>query len=61
VLHFTDHAAIWTTTGGTAYQPLVGLTVEIMFTFSIAVHRVRESDTRDPKQRSWGSTTGCSS
>jgi hypothetical protein len=36
VLHLTDHAAIWTTTGGTVYQPLVGLTAEIVFVFSIA-------------------------
>lgn len=36
VLHLTDHAAIWTTTGGTVYQPLIGLTLEIVFVFSIA-------------------------
>lgn len=36
VLHFTEVSAIWTTTGGTAYQPLIGLNVEIMFLFSIA-------------------------
>jgi hypothetical protein len=35
-LHFNQTQAVWTTTGGTAYQPLIGLTVEIMFTFSIA-------------------------
>lgn len=36
VLHFSDRAALWTTTGDTLYQPLIGLTVEIMFLFSIA-------------------------
>jgi hypothetical protein len=36
VLHFTETSAIWTATGGTAYQPLIGLNVEIMFLFSIA-------------------------
>lgn len=36
VLHFTSVSAIWTATGGTAYQPLIGLNVEIMFLFSIA-------------------------
>jgi hypothetical protein len=36
VLHFSEVSAIWTTTGGTAYQPLIGLNVEIMFLFSIA-------------------------
>lgn len=36
VLHFSDRAALWTTTGDTLYQPLIGLTVEIMFVFSIA-------------------------
>lgn len=36
VLHFSHRAALWTTTGPTLYQPLIGLTVEIMFLFSIA-------------------------
>ena len=31
VLHFTDRAAIWTTTGDTSYQILIGLNVEISF------------------------------
>jgi hypothetical protein len=35
-LHFSEVSAIWTATGGTAYQPLIGLNVEIMFLFSIA-------------------------
>ena len=36
VLHFSEQAALWTTTGPTLYQPLIGLTVEIMFLFSFA-------------------------
>ena len=36
VLHFTDRAAIWTTTGDTAYQILIGLNIEISFLFLIA-------------------------
>jgi hypothetical protein len=36
VLHGTDRAALWTTTGPTAYQFLIGLNVEIMFMFALA-------------------------
>lgn len=36
ILHVSDRAALWTTTGPTLYQPLIGLTVEIMFLFAIA-------------------------
>ncbi len=36
VLHFSDRAALWTTTGPTAYQLLIGLNVEITFMFAIA-------------------------
>jgi hypothetical protein len=36
VLHATNRAALWTTTGPTAYQILVGLNVEIMFMFALA-------------------------
>jgi hypothetical protein len=36
VLHFTDRAAIWTTTGGTSYQILIGLNVEISLLFLVA-------------------------
>jgi hypothetical protein len=36
VLHFSDRAALWTTTGPTAYQFLIGLNVEIMFMFGLA-------------------------
>jgi hypothetical protein len=36
VLHATNRAALWTTTGPTAYQFLIGLNVEIMFMFALA-------------------------
>ncbi len=35
VLHVSDRAALWTTTGPTAYQFLIGLNVEIMFMFAL--------------------------
>ncbi|MFA5787637.1 MAG: hypothetical protein WDA71_11780 [Actinomycetota bacterium] len=34
-LHFTHYAPIWTTTGDTSYQILVGLNIEICFLFAI--------------------------
>jgi hypothetical protein len=36
VLHFTDRAAIWTTTGHTSYQILIGLNVEISLLFFVS-------------------------
>jgi hypothetical protein len=36
VLHFTDRAAIWTTTGDTAYHILIGLNIEISLLFLVA-------------------------
>lgn len=36
VLHATDRAPLWATTGPTAYQFLVGLNVEISFMFALA-------------------------
>lgn len=36
VLHFTDRAAVWTTTGSTAYLILIGLTIEITLMFAIS-------------------------
>ncbi len=36
IMHVSERAALWTTTGPTLYQPLIGLTVEIMFLFAIA-------------------------
>lgn len=35
VLHLSGRAALWTTTGPTAYQLLIGLNVEIMFMFAV--------------------------
>ncbi len=35
VLHFTDRAAVWTTTGKTSFQILIGLNIEISFMFLI--------------------------
>jgi hypothetical protein len=51
--HFND-AAIWTTTGGTAYQPLIGLNVEIVFTFSIAGIAFVKAIPEDPKEKILG-------
>jgi hypothetical protein len=36
ILHVTDRAPLWATTGPTAYQFLIGLNVEISFMFAIA-------------------------
>lgn len=36
VLHFTNRAALWTTTGDTAYLILIGLTIEISLMFAIS-------------------------
>jgi hypothetical protein len=36
ILHVSDRAALWTTTGPTLYQPLIGWTAEIIFMFAIA-------------------------
>jgi hypothetical protein len=36
VLHFSDRAALWTTTGDTAYLILIGLTIEISLMFAIS-------------------------
>jgi hypothetical protein len=36
VLHGTDRAAVWTTTGHTSFQLLVGLNIEISFMFLIS-------------------------
>jgi len=36
ILHLTDRAPLWATTGPTAYQFLVGLNVEISFMFALA-------------------------
>lgn len=36
ILHFSDRAALWTTTGDTAYLLLIGLTIEISMMFAIS-------------------------
>src|SRR5919197_4268795 len=36
VMHFTHRAAVWTTTGSTSYQILIGLTYEISVMFAVA-------------------------
>lgn len=54
VLHLTDHAAIWTTTSETVYQPLIGLNVEIMFVFSIAGVAFARALPQDPKLKILG-------
>ncbi len=36
ILHFSGRAALWTTTGDTAYLILIGLTIEISLMFAIA-------------------------
>ncbi|MFL5867904.1 MAG: hypothetical protein ACJ766_12475 [Thermoleophilaceae bacterium] len=36
VLHATDRAAIWTATGSTSYQILIGLNLEISMMFAVA-------------------------
>jgi hypothetical protein len=36
VLHFSDRAALWTVTGSTSYQILIGLTIEITFLFAVS-------------------------
>lgn len=54
VLHFTHVSAIWTATGGTAYQPLVGLNVEIMFLFSFAGIAFVKAIPEDPREKIFG-------
>jgi hypothetical protein len=51
VLHFTGTAAIWTTTGETAFQILVGLNIEIAFLFSTAGIVFAKVLPRDPRQK----------
>ncbi len=54
VLHFTDRAAIWTTTGQTSYLVLVGLTIEISFMFSVAGVVFVKTLPKDPTKRILG-------
>lgn len=54
VLHFSEYSALWTTTGPTIYQPLIGLNAEIMFVFSIAGVVFVRSLPEDPKMKILG-------
>jgi hypothetical protein len=54
VLHFTDRAAIWTTTGDTAYHILIGLNVEISLLFLIAGVVFVKQLPLDPRTRIFG-------
>jgi hypothetical protein len=54
VLHFTDRAAIWTTTGDTSYQILIGLNVEISLLFFISGIVFVKQLPPDPAQRILG-------
>ena len=53
-LHFTKYSAVWTTTGETSYQILIGLNLEIAFLFSISGIIVAKSLPPDPKQKILG-------
>ena len=54
VLHFTDRAALWTTTGDTAYLILIGLTLEISLMFAISGVVFAKSLPRDSRQKLLG-------
>jgi hypothetical protein len=54
VLHFTDRAAIWTTTGDTAYHILIGLNLEISLLFVIAGIVFVKQLPPDPRMRILG-------
>jgi hypothetical protein len=54
VLHFSDRAPLWVTTGDTAYLILIGLTIEISLMFSISGVIYAKSLPEDPRQRLLG-------
>jgi hypothetical protein len=54
VLHFTDRAAIWTATGNTSYQILIGLNIEISMMFAVAGVVFAKVLPSEPKQRLLG-------
>jgi hypothetical protein len=54
VLHFTDRAPIWATTGNTSYQILVGLNIEISLLFFISGIVFVKQLPRDPQLRILG-------
>ncbi len=51
ILHFTDRAALWTTTGDTSFLILIGLNIEISMMFFIAGVMYVKSLPDDPKQK----------
>ena len=54
ILHFTDRAALWTTTGDTSFLILIGLNIEISMMFFIAGVMYVKSLPSDPKQKILG-------
>lgn len=54
ILHFTQHSALWTAPGRSAYVIFVGLNVEICFMFSIAGIALAKLLPEDPKQKILG-------
>ncbi len=54
VLHFTDRAAVWTTTGDTGYLILIGLTAEISMMFAISGIVYVKTLPDDPKTKLLG-------
>lgn len=54
VLHFTDRAALWTTTGDTGYLILIGLTIEISMMFAISGIVYVKTLPADPRQKLLG-------
>ncbi len=54
ILHFTDRAALWTTTGDTSFLILIGLNIEISMMFFIGGVMYVKSLPEDPKQKILG-------
>jgi hypothetical protein len=54
VLHFSDRAPLWATTGDTAYLILIGLTIEISLMFSISGVIYAKSLPPDPRTKILG-------
>ena len=54
VLHFSQHSALWTAPGKTAYLILVGLNVEICFMFAIGGIAMTKMLPKDPKMKILG-------
>ena len=54
VLHWTDRAAVWTATGDTSYQLLIGLNIEISMMFLVAGVVFCKCLPADPRQKLLG-------